>query len=328
MDEATDKIGTSDWDNERTTPTDESYNAASRSAEDHEDDTEHIRADIEDTRAEMSQTINEIQERLSPEHLVGQVKETVREATIGKVERVMETISEATEPARQAMGRAGTAIAETGKTVGNSLWRNPIPVALIGLGVGMLVMRRFRSNGGNGYERPRVAGGGRRNMMERDDEMGRIRYGETYGSETGVGPGTQYGTSSTMHNVKEKASDLAHRSTEALGNLTHKAKDRASDLGSRLGEMMRSNPLAAGAVAVAAGTAVGLMLPATRFESEYIGEASEKLVDRAQEMARGAIDKAQEAAEQQMAPDNQQQGQQQGQGQQPQPPQPPRSQGA
>ena len=37
---------------------------------------------------------------------------------------------------------------------------------------------------------------------------------------------------------------------------------------------MRDNPLAMGAVAVAAGTAVGLMLPSTRFESEYIGEAS------------------------------------------------------
>ena len=77
---------------------------------------------------------------------------------------------------------------------------------------------------------------------------------------------------------------------------------------------MRSNPLAMGAVAVAAGTAVGLMLPSTRFETEYIGETSERLVDRAQEMARGAIDKVQEAA-QQIAPDNQQQ-QQQGQAQQ------------
>ena len=59
-------------------------------------------AEIEDTRAEMSQTINEIQERLSPENLMGQVKETVREATIGKVERAMdkvgETIVEVTEP--------------------------------------------------------------------------------------------------------------------------------------------------------------------------------------------------------------------------------------
>ncbi len=337
MGEATDKIRTSDWDNDRTTSTDESYTAtASGSAEDYNDDTEQIRAEIEDTRAEMSQTINEIQERLSPEHLVGQVKETVREATIGKVERVMETISEATEPARQAMGRAGTAIADTGRTVGNSMWKNPIPVALIGLGVGLLVMRYRGGNGGDGYERPRVAGRGRRNMMmDSEYQGGEIRYGEQYG--TGTRAGTQYGTSGMMHNVKETASDLAHRSTEALGNLTDKAKHTASDLGTRCGELMRTNPLAMGAVAVAAGTAVGLMLPSTRFESEYIGEAGAGLVDRAQDMAREAIDKVQDAAQQMTAPDDQQQkgqpGQQQGQpgqqqGGQPGQPPPPRPQGA
>src|SRR5687767_343598 len=57
-------------------------------------ETERIKADIEDPRAELGQTLNEIQERLSPEHLMGQVKETVREATIGKVERVMDKVNE------------------------------------------------------------------------------------------------------------------------------------------------------------------------------------------------------------------------------------------
>ncbi len=145
-------------------------------------------------------------------------------------------------------------------------------------------------------------------------------------------------SSGMMHNVKETASDLAHRSTETLNNLTSKVSHTASDLGTRCSQLMRTNPLAMGAVAVAAGTAVGLMLPSTRFETEYIGETGERLVDQAQEMARGAIDKVQEAA-QQMAPDDQQQrqgqqqpgqqGQQQAQGQQQgQPGQPPRPQGA
>lgn len=309
MGEATDKIRTSDWDNDRTTSTDDSYTAtASGSAEDTTDDTEQIRAEIEDTRAEMSQTINEIQERLSPDHLMGQVKETVREATIGKVERVMEQISEATEPARQAMGRAGTAIAETGKTVGQSMWKNPIPVALIGLGVGLLVMRRYRSDGGNGYERPRVAGGRRRSMtMDTDYESGQTRYGEQYGTGTGMS------SSGMIHNVKETAGDLAHRSTEAFSNLTDKARHTASDLGTRCSQLMRTNPLAMGAVAVAAGTAVGLMLPSTRFESEYIGQAGAGLVDRAEEMARGAIDKVQDAAQQMTGSEDQQQQGQQGQ---------------
>src|SRR5919112_995702 len=116
MDETTNKIvaANADEDDLRTTST---------SADDYDQNTEQLRADIEDTRADLSETINEIQERLSPDHLMGQVKETVREATIGKVERIMETIGEMTEPAREAMGRAGTTIVEGGREIGNRMWR-------------------------------------------------------------------------------------------------------------------------------------------------------------------------------------------------------------
>lgn len=286
MGEATNKINTTDWDDEPVTSTqrDDSY-TASGSDDDFEEDTEQLRSDIEDTRAEMSQTINAIQERLSPEHLMGQVKETVREATIGKVERVMEqvggTIAEATEPAREAMGRAGTAIKETGMSVGNSMWKNPIPVALIGLGVGLLMMRKYGGDGG-AYQTPRT----RRNF--------RTEYG---GQNTG-----------TLNQVKDTASDLANKSTEALSNLGTKARDSVSTAGSRLGQVLRENPLAVGAVAVAAGTAVGLALPSTRFESEYIGEASERLIDKAQDVAREAIDRVQNVAKEQMSPEGQKPG--------------------
>ena len=301
MGEAADKINTTSYDDDRLSSTqrdDDSY-LTSESSDDFEENTEQLRSDIEDTRAEMSQTINEIQERLSPEHLMGQVKETVREATIGKVERVMdrmgETISDAAEPALEAMGRAGTTIKETGMSVADTMRRNPIPVALIGLGLGMLVMRSLRGNGRD-YER--------RNTMTRTRQN--FRSGENqYGSNMNVGmsAGSQYGSNTNtgtgaLNQVKETASVLAHRSTDALSNLGTKAKDTASSLGTTCSNILRDNPLAMGAVAVAAGTAVGLVLPSTRIESEYIGEASEKLVDKAQEAARGAIDKVQNAAQQ------------------------------
>ena len=272
MDEATNKINAADWNEER---------VVSGSSDDYEN-TEQIRAEIEDTRAEMSQTINEIQERLSPEHLMGQVKETVREATIGKVERVMdkvgETIGEVAEPAREAMAQAGTAIKETGRSVADGVWKNPIPVALIGLGLGMLVMRRFRGNG-NGYD---YQTRGTTPRIKRPNTLGQV----------------QTETAGTLDQVRETANDLATRSTNALNNLGSKAKDSASEISTRFGQVLRENPLAVGAVAVAAGTAVGLVLPSTRFESEYIGEASETLVDKAEEVARGALDKVQNAAKQ------------------------------
>ena len=292
MGEATNKMSTTDWDEDRSTSTqDYDSNVASGASDDYDQNTEQIRAEIEDTRAEMSQTINEIQERLSPEHLMGQVKETVREATIGKVERVMdkvgETISGVAEPAREVIDRAGTAIKQTGRTVGNSVWRNPIPVALIGLGLGMLAMRRFR--GGNGHDYDHYDYDTQRTAQRygRSKTLGQMDYESAGSLDTG-----------TLSHVKETASDLAHRSTETLSNLGTRAKDTASGLGTRFTRTLRSNPLAVGAVAVAAGTAVGLMLPSTRLETEYIGEAGERLVDRAEDVARGALDKVQSAAQQ------------------------------
>ena len=46
-------------------------------------------------------------------------------------------------------------------------------------------------------------------------------------------------------------------------------------------------------------------LPSTRLENEYIGETGERLVEKAEDVARGALDKVQDAAKQ-MAPEGQQ----------------------
>src|SRR3954463_10662063 len=71
-------------------------------APDEEVDADAIRDDIERTRAEMSVTIDAIQERLNPTTIKEQVmdevreqfqeaKDTVRAATIGKVEHMVQT---------------------------------------------------------------------------------------------------------------------------------------------------------------------------------------------------------------------------------------------
>ena len=85
MGEATDKMNTTRWEEERLSSARDDHYLESESSADFDENAEQIRAEIEDTRSEMSQTINEIQDRLSPENLMGQVKDTVREATIGKV---------------------------------------------------------------------------------------------------------------------------------------------------------------------------------------------------------------------------------------------------
>src|SRR5687767_4497607 len=65
-----------------------------------DDQTAEIRAEIEHTRAEMSETIDEISERLSPTHIKEQVVEQVREATIGRAEDMVRNASDTVNEAR------------------------------------------------------------------------------------------------------------------------------------------------------------------------------------------------------------------------------------
>ena len=301
MDEATDKMNTANWNEDRTSSTyDDDSRIASASSDDYDENTEQLRAEIEDTRAGMSETINEIQERLSPENVMNEVKAKVREATIGKVESVMnrvgETIGEVAEPAREVLSSAGTTIKETGRSAYGVINRNPIPVALIGLGLGMLAMRAFRKGNGYSYDYDDRSRTSRQNLTGSQTQYGRGRSQYELGQ-------THHTSGGALSHVKETAGDLAQRGTDALSDIGTRAKDTASSLGNRFGRVLRENPLAVGAVAIAAGTAVGLAIPTSRFETEYIGETSERLVDKAQEVAREAIDKVQNVAQEQMAPE-------------------------
>src|SRR3954468_22087916 len=114
-------------------------NAAGADEIEHTDDTAEIRAEIEETRAEMSGTIEAIQERLNPQHLKEQVKDQVRE----QFQEVKATVREAT------IGKAEDMVRNVGDTLGEARYglmetirQNPIPAALAGIGLGWLFMNK------------------------------------------------------------------------------------------------------------------------------------------------------------------------------------------
>jgi hypothetical protein len=108
-------------------------------------DPDEIRREIERTRAEMGETIDAIQERLSPDRL----RETVRQQTIGRAQEMAETATEyfravrsdlvegdqpASEVARQQLERGRVRIQEI---------QEENPRLLPGLGLGLLVLVLF-----------------------------------------------------------------------------------------------------------------------------------------------------------------------------------------
>ena len=106
----------------------------------------------------------------------------------------------------------------------------------------------------------------------------------------------------TLGNVGDEASRLAQRAQSTLGDATRsageavgkvyeEAKVQGRRATSALENAYESNPLAVGAAVVAAGTIVGLALPTTRREDEWLGTGRDQVVSKAKEMAKEAIDK-------------------------------------
>ena len=185
---------------------------------------------------------------------------------------------------------------------------NPLPIALIGLGAGLLVYQSF---GGRGNGRSR------NNWQERqfDDRRNRDSQRSALSSATqtigettsraydGIADkanaalgtvsnaaGTAFeGVTGAVSNVYSSAGDAAHRAYERAGEFGTIAHDKYD-------EYLEENPLALGAVALAVGAAVGLAIPSTRYEGQLMGEAREGLMNRAQEAAGSLVDKAKQVA--------------------------------
>ena len=98
-------------------------------------DTDEIRARIEQTRAEMSQTIDAIQERLSPRHIVSEAKKTLKNRTLGGVKRLTGR--------GQAVVRDARAISWDTEDVAVLVRDNAVPIGA-GLAVAAVAERALR----------------------------------------------------------------------------------------------------------------------------------------------------------------------------------------
>ena len=90
--------------------------------------TADISSQIELTRAEMSDTIDAIQTRLSPARALADAKDTVTEATVGRLKRLAD-----------GMPAASRSLLETVRA-------NPWPVALLAMAAVGLIVRALNAN--------------------------------------------------------------------------------------------------------------------------------------------------------------------------------------
>jgi gas vesicle protein len=96
----------------------------------------------------------------------------------------------------------------------------------------------------------------------------------------------------------EKASEIGSGIREQVGELRHDARWQAEQFRDQAGYRVRQassdNPLMTGAIAFAIGAAAGLLLPPTRKENEWMGDARERFMSSAREAADKAVHRAEE----------------------------------
>jgi hypothetical protein len=301
------------------------------------EDTEQIRAQIEETRSQMSETIDAIQEKLSMSNIKEQVsdqinsavvsaKDAVYDATIGKAGEFMQNVGRSIGDVTGSVGRGlsdvtgnvGNALAGTG--IVETVRRNPLPFALIGLGVGMLALQSRRRSttrlSSPSYSYDYDAGNYNEGDYDYDGDTGH-RTGRGRGTRSTLKSATRTvsgaastaveGVSTAASTAYSGVSTAASTAYQGLASAADTAYDGIGTVGTQARQIagtaqdqyeyyLEENPLAVGAVALAVGAAVGFMIPSTQTEGELMGEYRDSLVEKAGDVARGALDKVQQVA--------------------------------
>lgn len=278
-----------------------------------------LEADIARTRAQLGRDVEGISYQLSPERFKEQAQSTLHEVQ----EAVMDTVNEMTDT---VVGKTR----EAGSSFTDMVRRHPLPTALIGAGVVLLVVGGGVSVRRSHEDEDDYAGYGGRYEYGEGDYEGYVRpgYDNSPSAQTGhtssnYGSGRSFGTydaysgyegsgyggggySSGRYSAGQYSGGETRGSNyeddgqglgQRAGEGTQQAKRQAKRAGRSLADFIEEQPLIAGLVTVVLGALVGLSLPGTRREDELLGSTRDQLAEQAREVAERAKAVAQKTFE-------------------------------
>lgn len=250
-------------------------------------DTRDIQQDIRGTRSEMSETIDAIQARLSPDNLLGQAVKFFN--------------------------------SENGQDMANNLSRtvknNPLPISLIGLGLTWLMMSdrsnqrqnteqaypqpsypRDRYEPGAGYRAANTPNYGPNYDPDYDpdqaDHLGE-RAGEALHK---AGQNATAKAADVRDSVTQAATHVGHKFNNATNSLREQTAHTADQAKRGLQDTLREQPLTLVGAGLALGALLGAGLPSTRREDELMGETRDELLESAKETGQKQADKVRKVA--------------------------------
>ncbi len=269
--------------------------------------SDEIAAKIDQTRAEMSETVEALQNKLAPERMLDDFLNAARDSVDRNVERILDTMRE-----------------------------HPVVTSLTGLGVGWLLLqgtarrdlagRNYPTDGdyvdftdgecssagepvgdqaarftetmsaGTAAAREKVAqlASGAR------DKAAHLagRAGEQAAHVTARAAGyAKQQAGSMASKARDQAGYVADRARQQMGSIGMAAAGQARQAAHRAGDMVYENPFAVAAVGVAMGAAIGFLIPETRREGELMGELRDTMLDKAKATASDTMERAKRVAE-------------------------------
>lgn len=275
----------------------EEFNADAALAETAEtDDARQIREQIEETRSQMSETIDAIQEKLSVSNITEQVKEQVVEQIGGAVETAKDVFYGKTNDLAKSVGRG---LAQVGNSnLVRKTQENPWLLSAIGMGIGAILVGVLLDDQKSKRKNPRR----RKNFdvpqtrqsyaSNAHDEI-LFRTAENTDKNFEHNGETEQTNESALSNVGNAAGTVyqgvnraAGKTFRAVSKASVYGYEKAGDLGSGIAENYQyykeENPLIVGAAALAVGAAIGYAIPLTKTENEYFGEVRDKIVGQVQ----------------------------------------------
>ena len=241
-------------------------------ADEAEAKTREIRREISHTQRDLAETIGAIQEKLTPSNIVSDARERIKEATTERVRHMA-----------NSAGRTAGQVVEAGRQ------NNWVPAALIGVGAAWLLANQRWGRESRDYDESEQGAGYGDGYYPVSGRRGQPGYGESRGFMS-------YGREEESESLRDRANELSERAGEMADRARTTMRQTTVRAQSQLQRLMRENPLMIGAAAVVAGAAIGMALPETERENEWMGETSEQVADRAQEMAKNAVDTVKEKA--------------------------------
>lgn len=277
--------------------------------------SDEIRRDIEQTRADLDQTVDTLEQRLHPRHLLDDLLDMFRGG-----------FSSSGSTASGAVGSAGEQMRSAGTKVLDKLKQHPMPAAFIGAGIAWLMFEDDGKVSRDQYQ-PRKWDVPAYSGSYVDARTGEPYHASTYGARDpgdagdagNSGPGMTDKAREMASSAGSKVSGMAESARGAMSDWAESARGMASgasrsmsDYSSSASAQMRRGyestrhsvergiedyPLAMGAAAMAVGVLAGLCLPRTRTEDRLMGEQADELKDRAKQAGQQVVESGKKVAQ-------------------------------